>query len=103
MKGTYVYNQELLKYNEKVLKERKLETQGTIVHQKRKLAEQRELLARLKVFVHRHHILLDLPLFNKHLWHMTVEQSHEVVSLRTLPLVRTHIATSLMLWQRLAN
>ena len=49
MTATYVFNQELLKYNERVLKERKPETQSTIIHQKRRLAEQREQLARLKV------------------------------------------------------
>lgn len=49
MKATFVSNAELLKYNERVLKGRKPETQATIIHQKRRMADQREVLAKLKV------------------------------------------------------
>jgi len=49
MKSTYLLNQDKLVYNERVLQERASESQATILHQRRKLARQREVLALLKV------------------------------------------------------
>jgi hypothetical protein len=49
MKATYLLNQDKLVYNERVLQERASESQTTILHQRRKLARQREVLALLKV------------------------------------------------------
>ena len=60
MKATYLLNKDKLRYNERVLKERLPETQATTVHQKRKLASQRSILAGLKASSRQHRLYQGL-------------------------------------------